>query len=671
MTTTATRATLAADPPESEPPAGARAKWRFWRSPADQPGWARPALLGVAAVATVLYAWSLPANGFAAYYSSAVKSMASSWEALFFGAFDPNATIALDKLPGAFVPQAVSVWLFGPYPWAMALPQVIYGLVCVLVMYRVVRLWAGPKAGLLAAVIFAFAPLLISMFGHPMEDGALTVCTVLAVDACQRAIRSGRLRPLLLAGFWVGVGFQAKMLQSWVVLPALAIAYLLAAKVRPGRRVKHLLAAFAITVAVSFSWTAAMSLAPADSRPYADGTTNNSVWSMVVGYNGLERFGIHVPGSVSTLGDTAQQQNPSSSDEQALTPEQGELLMLRYLTQLAWLLPLLLMSLGYGLSRWRRQDRLRNAGYAMWTTWFVVHAVVFGVVGIPHTAYLAALIPAVAALCAVGTQEAWRAYVARRKGTRWVLPVTLLVQGLVAAGLAGVADYLPVLVPAILVLTAGSVVALVVGLFRRLSRKLLTRGLAAGLAAALVAPVAWSFSVLDQRNGGTAFEAEAGPIGPKASAAFEELMVNFVGQPAVNAIQDVPPELTVPQRQLLDYVNEHRDGARFPFVTDSWVVASRYLIATDESPLAMAGFAGSSPFPSLAEAKELVATDQVRFFVLTGVYGMGDGNPSDESEAIASWVRDTCREVPQDTYRPGGAKIPVTDPTAEAVLYKC
>lgn len=667
MTTTAPRETV---PAPVESPPSARSRRRFWVSPEDQPAWARPALLVVAALATLLYAWSLPANGYAAYYSSAVESMASSWEAFFFGAFDPNATISLDKLAGSFVPQAISVWIFGAHPWAMALPQVVYGLVCVLVMYRVVRLWLGAKAGLLAAVVFAFTPLLVSMFGHPMEDGLLTVCTVLAVDACQRAIHSGRLRPLLVAGVWVGVGFQAKMLQSWVVLPALGLAYLLAAHGSVGLRLKRLLAAFAVTVVVSFSWTAAMSLAPADGRPYVDGTTNDNVWSMVVGYNGLERFGIDVPGSVDVLGGADQQQDTGATQQApTLSAEQGSLLILRYLTQLAWLLPLFLMSLVYGLCRWRRQSRERNAGYALWTTWFLVHAVVFGAVGIPHTAYLAALVPPLAALCAAGTQEAWRAYVSRRRGTRWILPVTLLVQGLVAAALAGAAEFLPVLVPAILVLTVVAVGLLVVGMFRALSRRTVFRGLVAGLAATLAAPVAWSFSVLDRDNGGTAFEAEAGPIGPRATEVFEKLMVSFVGQPAVNAIQDVPPNLTPAQRSLLSYVNERRDGARFPFVTDSWVVASRYIIATDESPLAMAGFAGSSPFPSLAHTKELVESGQVRFFVLTGVYGMGDGKPSAESEAVADWVAETCREVPERDYRP--SSVPATDPIAEATLYRC
>jgi 4-amino-4-deoxy-L-arabinose transferase-like glycosyltransferase len=155
--------------------------------------------------------------------------MSVSWKATFYGAFDPNATITIDKLAGSFLPQALSARIFGFHPWSLALPQVIEGVVSVLVMYRVVRRRAGPAAGLLAAGIFAATPIAASMFGHSMEDGALTMCVVLAADSWQRAVMEGRLRSLCWAGVWVGLGFQAKMLQAWIILPALGLGYLLAA----------------------------------------------------------------------------------------------------------------------------------------------------------------------------------------------------------------------------------------------------------------------------------------------------------------------------------------------------------------------------------------------------------------------------------------------------------
>ena len=277
-----------------------RGRWQLWCSPADQPPWARPALLGIAVLAAVLYAWNIQQAGLAPFYSVAVKSMSVSWKAFFYGAFDPKATITIDKLAGSFLPQALSARIFGFHPWALALPQVIEGVVAVLVMYRVVRRWAGVIPGLLAAGIFTLTPIAASMFGHSMEDGALTVCLVLAADAYQRAVTEARLRSLAWAGVWVGIGFQAKMLQAWVILPALALGYLIAAPAPFRRRCWQVGLAGVVMLAVSLAWIALYTVTPASDRPYVDGSTDNSAFAMVFGYNGLERFGIPVPGAVTS-----------------------------------------------------------------------------------------------------------------------------------------------------------------------------------------------------------------------------------------------------------------------------------------------------------------------------------------------------------------------------------
>jgi 4-amino-4-deoxy-L-arabinose transferase-like glycosyltransferase len=257
-------------------------------------------LLGIAALAAALYAWNITQAGLAPFYSVAVKSMSESWKAFFYGALDPNATVTIDKLAGSFLPQALSARIFGFHAWSVALPQVIEGVIAVLAMYRVVRRWAGVVPGLLAAAIFTLTPIAASMFGHSMEDGALTMCLVLAADAYQRAVSEGRFRSLLMAGVWIGLGFQAKMLQAWMVLPALAVGYLVAAPSPLRRRVAHLGAAFVVMLAVSVSWIALYTFTPAADRPYVDGSTNNSAIAMVFGYNGVERFGISFPGAVTS-----------------------------------------------------------------------------------------------------------------------------------------------------------------------------------------------------------------------------------------------------------------------------------------------------------------------------------------------------------------------------------
>jgi 4-amino-4-deoxy-L-arabinose transferase-like glycosyltransferase len=518
-------------------------------------------LLGIAAAAAELYARNLPDAGFAPFYSAAVKSMSVSWKALLYGAFDPAATITIDKLAGAFVPQALSARIFGFHPWSLALPQVIEGVVAVLVMYRVVRRWAGVMPALLAAGIFAFTPVVASMFGHSMEDGALVLCLVLAADSWQRAVLTARLRSLIWAGVWVGVGFQAKMLQAWVVLPALALGYLLAAPAQLGRRLWHLGVAGAVMLAVSLSWIALDTFTPAASRPYIDGTTDNSAAAMVFGYNGLERFAVRVPGAIAS--------GPGVMVG-AGGGDWGGLLASRFGPQIGWLYPLSLLALAAGLAGCRRASRADpvRAGFVMWGAWLATFAVVFSEMSLVlHTTYVASLAPPVAALSGAGIVMFGRWY---RAGDRRGLLLPLAV----AAELAWAAhlwSYFPGFLPwarwAAVVIGIVAVVALAAAWPSQHDRRpqpeasgasargrAMVAGLAAGVAVMLAPPVIWALSVLDAAYAGSSFDAIAGPggAGPTPTGTFS-----------------VTTTLGGAQERLYRYASAHRNGARYLMAVQS------------------------------------------------------------------------------------------------------
>ncbi|MBM7171113.1 glycosyltransferase family 39 protein [Streptomyces sp. G44] len=289
-TSTAPGASSASGTPAPDGPHPPHRRREFWRSPPDQPRWARPGLLGIGALAGLLYAWNITGSGLAPYYSLAARSMTESWKAFLFTTVDPAGTLTMDKIGGFLWPQALSARVFGFHDWALTLPQCVMGVISVLVLYRVVRRWQGPGAGLLAAGLLTVTPVVASMFGHAMADGSLTLCLVLAADQYQKAVGAARLRPLLLSALWVGLGFQMKMMEAWVIVPALFVGYLVAAPAGLWRRLGQLGAAGAVLFAVSLSWVALLTLTPADSRPYVDGSTDNSAVAMVFGYNGFNRL---------------------------------------------------------------------------------------------------------------------------------------------------------------------------------------------------------------------------------------------------------------------------------------------------------------------------------------------------------------------------------------------
>ncbi|MER6668107.1 glycosyltransferase family 39 protein [Amycolatopsis japonica] len=543
--------------PEPRPGGGAN-RWAFWRSPSDQPRWARPVLLGIAFAAMVLYAASLPFVDYAPLYADAVKSMSGSWKAFLFAAVDPEATYTLDKLAGSFVPQVVSAKIFGYHAWSLALPQVIEGVISVLVMYRVVRRWAGVVPGLLAAGIFAFTPVVASMFGHSMQDGLLTMCLVLAVDAYQRAVLEARLRSLVWAGVWIGLGFQAKMMQAWMILPALGIGYLLTAPIERRRRLRHLGIAGVVMLAVSLSWVALYTFTPASARPYVSGSTNNSAVAMVFGYNGLGRVGIDLPGAADANGRNGPKVGPQAG-QQAKGPGNGrpkvgpkahglppigagqpggppggdvskvesrpdpmgwtKLFDGHLGVAIAWLFPLTVLSLICGLCWWRRAERTDpvRGGLLMWGVWLGTFGLVFSASAVAHTAYVASLAPAIAALSALGIVMFWRAY---RQGGRqaWLLPVAIAAELAWGAWLwSHYPNFLPEAKWGTLVVGVAALASLILArVVKSAPAALVKAGLVLGVTAMLAAPVTYAASVIHPNYAGSSFDANAGPASGSA-----------------------------------------------------------------------------------------------------------------------------------------------------------
>src|ERR1700733_8828538 len=253
---------MAVSPEAAPAPASGAARWRRcltpWRSPADQPAWARPALPAIAVVAPLADAWGRAGASVEPFYGAAARSMSESWHDFIFGAFDPAGTVTVDKLPGALWLQALSLRVFGFHIWALILPQVVEGVLTILVLYRAARRLAGPAAGLTAAAVLAVTPVTVLLGRGNVSDSLLILLLVLAADATSAALLSGALPRVLLAGVWVGLASQAKMIQTGLALPALAAAYLLAAPAaRLRTRCAHVALAGLVTVVISLSWMTA------------------------------------------------------------------------------------------------------------------------------------------------------------------------------------------------------------------------------------------------------------------------------------------------------------------------------------------------------------------------------------------------------------------------------
>src|SRR3954468_955106 len=276
----------------------------------DDPRWVRPALLGLLAATGVLYVWDLAASGWAnAFYSAAVQAGSQSWEAFFYGSSDAAGSITVDKTPLSLWVMALSVRLFGLSSWSILVPEALMGVASVGLLYATVRRTTrSAVSGLIAGAVLALTPVAVLMFRFNNPDALLVLLLIGSVASTIRALESTRLRAeglpghpirwLALGGALVGFAFLTKMLQAFVVLPALALVYLLAAHTPIGRRLGHLLVAFGSMILAAGWWVAVVELWPASSRPYIGGSQNNSILELTLGYNGLGRITGEEAGSV-------------------------------------------------------------------------------------------------------------------------------------------------------------------------------------------------------------------------------------------------------------------------------------------------------------------------------------------------------------------------------------
>ena len=642
---------MAVIPEAAAAPSVRAPRWRRfltpWRSPADQPVWARPALLAIAVVAAVAYGWGMAGASVEPFYGAAARSMSESWHDFIFGAFDPAGTVTVDKLPGALWVQALSLRVFGFHIWALVLPQVVEGVLTILVLYRAVRRLAGPVAGLTAAVVLAVTPVTVLLNRGNISDSLLILLLVLAADAASAALLSGSLRQLLLAGVWVGLAFQAKMIQAWLVLPALAAAYLLAAPAaRLRTRCAHLALAGLVTVVVSLAWMTAVSLVPSQDRPYVDGSANDSVYAQVFDYNGLGRLTGDwktVAGAPPSpiLTAAVESGNLLNAETFGIKSSWHRLLSGPFAADGGWLLPAAVVgALGVLVSR-RRQDRRDplRAAVVLWGGWWLVLAVFFSAGTYLNAYYVAALVPAVAALCGTGVAACGPPPWPRR--VRLILAATVL-------GCVGYGAYLmfgTVAGPVALIIAASIAAVLAVPQLLPASGK---RGqltvTAFAAAAALLLPAAASVSAVISGLGpfDTPFES--------SRTAHNNQLLAAAGPTLTRAAQ------------RLDQVTPPGDAL---FATDTSGLAQNYILYSGREVLPIGGYLGNVPAPTLATLQSDINRGYARVFLLPV-------SPPGQDPRV-QWIESHCARAFPAGNRPRtyaefdcapGAPSPQSSPTA-------
>ena len=591
------------------------------RGRADDPRWVRPALMGVIAVAALLCLWDLTVSGYSnTYYAAAAKAGSESWKALFFGALDPGSFITVDKPPLSLWLMGLSARAFGFSSFSVLLPQALATIGAVALLYATVRRAFGPAASLIAAAALALTPVTVAIARVNNPDALLVLLLVASAWFTLRAVETGRTKHLAWAGAVVGLAFMTKMLQGWMVVPALAAAYALAGPPSLLARLRGLLVAGAVMVAVSAAWPLAVTLWPG-SAPFIGGSTDGSAWDLILGYNGFGRiFGGEGGGMGGSFGGVAGMWRMFNTQVGG---------------QIAWLLPLAAVGLVAGLWMVRRAPRtdLRRAALVLFGVWAIVHVVVFSTQqGIFHPYYVSALAPAVAALAGAGVVALWRL---ARDSWAWLGAFQLTIAGtawLAVTLLARTPDFAPALRVVIPVAAAVAVLGLVaLRVPGRFPRRMLAVAAVAGAIALAAGPAAYSAANVGRAlNGnnviaGPTLASQGGfggggrPGGAPPSGGTRPMGGGGMGGGQVTS-------------ELIAYLQAHQGSARYLVAATGSQTTAPIIIQTGEAVITIGGFNGGDPAPTAAQLAKLVADGDLSY-VLVG--GQGRGGSSD----VTAWVQ--------------------------------
>nr|WP_245649431.1 glycosyltransferase family 39 protein [Nocardia shimofusensis] len=649
---------------------------------------------------TAAYLYNLSANGWAnTFYSAAVQAGSESWKAFFFGSSDAANSITVDKPPASLWPMALSARLFGLNSWSMLVPQVLLGVGSVALLWATVRKVFGPAAGLLAGLTLAVTPVAALMFRFNNPEALLIFLMVAAAWAMTRAVDDGRWRWLVLTGAFIGFGFLAKQLQVLLVVPALALTYLVAGPPRLGKRIAQLFAAGAAMVVAAGWWLLAVELWPASSRPWIGGSQNNSIVELTLGYNGLGRLNGHETGSVGPGGELPPGGNGmwgQTGITRMFDNAQGG--------QIAWLIPAALLLLVTGLVLRGRAPRTddKRAALILWGGWLIVTGLVFSFMqGIFHQYYTVALAPGIAALVGAGTVPAWRER--DRPWVRLALAAAVALSTTIAwMLLSRSADFVPWLRWAILV--TGLAAAL--GVLVPVPRKVLTGIAVAAAFASLAGPVAYTVQTLADSHQGsipTAGPATGGWGGPGPRMPGEMRAMPggspppgglFPGQelPGDGSTDDTVPALgAAPNSSGSAAPDDSAAGQQAGAPTDGRMIggpgmpggpggllgattagnelvalmetdASQYTwvaaavgsnsaagvqLATGMPVMPVGGFNGSDPSPTLEQFQQYVRDGEIHYF-LGGSRGGPGGSSESESSRISDWVEQNFTAIEVD-----------------------
>ncbi|GCE14688.1 glycosyltransferase family 39 protein [Tengunoibacter tsumagoiensis] len=581
------------------------------------------------------------------YYAAGVKSMQMNWHNFFFVSFDPGGFVTIDKPPLGFWIQTLSAQAFGFTGFSLFLPEALSGTGAVLLLFLLVRRSFGPVAGILAALMLTLTPLSIVTNRNNTIDSLLVFTTLLATWFLFRATEKGRLSWLLLCGALVGAGFNIKMLESFLVIPAFSITYLLSTPIPWWRRLLNLLLTTLVLAIISLSWVMAVDLTPANQRPYVGSSGTNSELNLAIGYNGVQRLlgrnnpapapAKHTTTTRETHPPTEPDLSPAEQSKVLKQPGAGQPGPFRFLTpqlggQISWLLPLALV--GLLAIAWQTRVRLPlhrlHQAALLWGIWLITMLIFFSRAEFFNIYYLVMLAPAICALAAGGLVIMADNYL--HTGWRgWLLPFALLATVALQAHLLSVYPEwfsqltLPILCTTILASILLFIARMTTMIIKRQTQRRPLSNFTAGDLSQHptrpITPLAASPKLRFMLLAALPISMLALLVAPTFWGA-SPVLFRYTSQPVAEPTFPMPEpnEANSTQTQafhhLVTYLEAHQNKARFLIGTLNAGTASPFILETGRPVMDLGGFGGGDTILTAQQLSDQVSSGNVRYFLL-------------------------------------------------------
>ena len=538
------------------------------------------------------------------YYSIVAKSMSLSWSNFFFGSLDPSGIISIDKIPGSYWLPALLVRFFGFHNKTVVAPNGIAVVLAIVVMAYAARRVGGALVGLLTALLVASTPIVVAVARSNQPEGFFILSIAISTFLIVTALKLESRRHLILAGLAIGLAFQSYMIVAWALWPALAAAWMLTAK-PIFSRLKDLAIAGTVSAISSLLWIFIVWLIPATNRPYIGNTLHNNPWEMVFGYNALGRFAgaSHMSGiSKGTL----------ASFKTFTPPFAGHPGLLRFfyhqnIGQISWLLISALIAFVY---LWKmNKHRKLNTFLGLW---LVTDFVMFSSVAGMHQFYTATMSFPMAIIVAMALRDSWQ-----NRHEVWFGAIVASAFGMALIVAHENPSYLALLP---LAQTALGLIAMVIWRLHASGRFWKVSSAIAAISGLCLTPLVWTMDA--QRH-----PSFTNPIaGPSETYRSHQLHTG-VG---------------ISHGQVIHFLKTHSKGSKYLLAAFGVDAAAPYILQSDRPVLALGGFSGADPAPTLEGFENLVHAGAVKYVLLNHFQGDALGFNFWEASKIKKWVKLNC-----------------------------